>query len=402
MSDHAYVFAAVMRHMGMRAEVLPPSNEESMTIGLDLCKGRECLPCFLTTGDLIQRSRAPDFDPGNSVFLMPGSTGPCRFGQYSLLQREILDRFGLGGVAIASPSITNSYSGLGDNPEEFRKRFWEGAVGVDILLKLLHEHRPYEREQGAAQAAYRASLDAVTAAIDGDGGFRALLAAFDVAAGAFERVPVDRSVPRPVIAMVGEVYVRLNAFSNREIIRQVEAAGGQVSLAGFAEWQYMSHWNTIERHRMHRQRVGQLKALVTEAWMRRREHQLHARVAHLLTEPCEPKVSRSADNLRPYYDPTLEGEEIPALARAIESAHHGASGILNVLPFSCMPGIISSAMAPRVRRDLDWIPWLDLSFDGQETTNIRTRLEAFMHQVFQYQRRRTLTARSPSTTEARA
>jgi hypothetical protein len=53
-----------------------------------------------------------------------------------------------------------------------------------------------------------------------------------------------------------------------------------------------------------------------------------------------------------------------------------------------MPGIISSAMAPRVRRDLDWIPWLDLSFDGQETTNTRTRLEAFMHQVFQFQRRR--------------
>jgi predicted nucleotide-binding protein (sugar kinase/HSP70/actin superfamily) len=74
------------------------------------------------------------------------------------------------------------------------------------------------------------------------------------------------------------------------------------------------------------------------------------------------------------------------MERAIESVRQGASGILNVLPFSCMPGIIASAMGPRLRQDLDWIPWLDLSFDGQETTNIRTRLEAFMHQVFQYQR----------------
>jgi predicted nucleotide-binding protein (sugar kinase/HSP70/actin superfamily) len=388
MSDHAYALAAVMRNMGMQAEVLPMSNEESMTIGLDLCKGRECLPCFLTTGDLIRRSRQPGFDPGNSVYLMPGSTGPCRFGQYRLLQREILSRFGLGAVTISSPMITNSYDGLGPDPEELRKRFWEGAVAVDILLKLLHEHRPYERERGAADAAYRTALDAAMGAIEKEGRFDALLRSFDLAADAFARVAVDRSVRRPVIAVVGEVFVRLNAFSNRDIVLQVEAAGGQVSLAGFAEWQYTCHWNEIESHRLHREHLGQLKALLTEAWMRRREHQLHARVAHLLHEPVEAKVAHTAANVRKYYEPALEGEEIPTLSRAIESAAQGASGILNVMPFSCMPGIIVSAMAPRVRRDLDWIPWLDVSFDGQETTNIRTRLEAFMHQVFQYQRPR--------------
>lgn len=388
MSDHAHALAAIMRSMGMRAEVLPPSDEESMTIGLDLCSGRECLPCFLTTGDLIRRSRLPGFDPANSVFVMPGSTGPCRFGQYSLLQREILARFGLEAVTVASPMITNSYDGLGDNPTELRKRFWEGAVAVDLLLKLLHEHRPYEREPGAAEAAYRSGLEAVLLALATPGNGDGLPDALDFAADRFARVPMDRSVPRPVVAMIGEVFVRLNAYSNRHLVLEVEAAGGQVTLAGFAEWQYNSHWNLIENRRILRQRGEQVKAVLTQAWMRRREHVLHHRVAHVLTEPCEPPVARCAAKLRPYYDPALEGEAIPTLERAIESANRGASGILNVLPFSCMPGIIASAMAPRLRRDLGWIPWLDLSFDGQETTNIRTRLEAFMHQVFQFQRQR--------------
>lgn len=388
MSDHAYALEAIMHNMGMKAEVLPPPNEDSMTIGLDLCSGRECLPCFLTTGDLILRSRMPDFEPAKSVFLMPGSAGPCRFGQYSLLQRDILGRHGLGDVAVLSPSISNSYDGLGDNPGELRKRFWEGAVAVDLLLKLLHEHRPYEREKGAAETAYRASLDRVLATLETQGAGDALLPAMDFAADAFARVEVDRSEPRPVIAMIGEVYVRLNAHANRHLIEQVEAAGGQVSLAGFAEWQYNSHWNMIQDRRLRRMRGEQLKGILTEAWMRRREHRMHARVAHVLEDPPETKAGHLAAAIRPYYEPAIEGEAIPTMSRAIDCARRGASGILNVLPFSCMPGIIASAMGPRLRRDLDWIPWLDLSFDGQETTNIRTRLEAFMHQVFQYQRQK--------------
>lgn len=387
MSDHAHSLAAVMRFMGMKAEVLPPSDEESMTIGLDLCNGRECLPCFLTIGDVIRRSRQPGFDPAHSIFLMPGSTGPCRFGQYSLLQREILTRQGLSELEVLSPMISNSYDGLGDNPTELRKRFWEGAVAVDLLLKLLHEHRPYETVPGAAAAAYATALDAVIRTIETTGGGDALFEPLDFAAGLFANLPVDRSEPRPIVAVIGEVFVRLNIHANRDIVAQVEAAGGQVALAGFAEWQYNSHWNHIEECRLRRRHGDRLKAVLTQTWMRRRERLFHARVAHVLSEACEPKVARLAARLRPYYDPGLEGEAIPTMERAMESVRRGASGILNVLPFSCMPGIIASAMGPRLRQDLDWIPWLDLSFDGQETTNIRTRLEAFMHQVFQYQRR---------------
>ena len=38
------------------------------------------------------------------------------------------------------------------------------------------------------------------------------------------------------------------------------------------------------------------------------------------------------------------------LAKAVELAHHGVSGILAVMPFSCMPGIVTAAIAPRSAR----------------------------------------------------
>jgi hypothetical protein len=45
-----------------------------------------------------------------------------------------------------------------------------------------------------------------------------------------------------------------------------------------------------------------------------------------------------------------------------------------------------SGIASRVRKDFDQLPWLDINFDGQRITNIRTRLEAFVHQVTQFAR----------------
>jgi hypothetical protein len=41
-----------------------------------------------------------------------------------------------------------------------------------------------------------------------------------------------------------------------------------------------------------------------------------------------------------------------------------------------------------LRKDLDGIPWLDLSYDCQQETNNRTRLEAFIHQVARFRERR--------------
>jgi predicted nucleotide-binding protein (sugar kinase/HSP70/actin superfamily) len=83
----------------------------------------------------------------------------------------------------------------------------------------------------------------------------------------------------------------------------------------------------------------------------------------------------------------LGTEAVLTMGRVLDLARHGIAGVINVLPFSCMPGTVVSCMAPRLREEMHGVPWLDVAFDGQEETNLHTRLEAFMHQSFQYHRR---------------
>jgi len=50
-----------------------------------------------------------------------------------------------------------------------------------------------------------------------------------------------------------------------------------------------------------------------------------------------------------------------------------------------MPGTVVSAILRRYREENNNLPILNMAYDGQEQSNIMTRLEAFMYQAKQYQ-----------------
>ena len=71
MIDHGYILAAAMRHGGVNAQPLPESDHLTLEIGRKYTTGKECYPSIITTGDIVKRTMAPDFDADNSAFFMP-------------------------------------------------------------------------------------------------------------------------------------------------------------------------------------------------------------------------------------------------------------------------------------------------------------------------------------------
>ena len=67
----------------------------------------------------------------------------------------------------------------------------------------------------------------------------------------------------------------------------------------------------------------------------------------------------------------------------VEYHHQGFGGVINVMPFTCMPSTVVSTQTMRISADCDDMPILNLSFDGQEDPTLTTRLEAFVEQVGQ-------------------
>ena len=53
----------------------------------------------------------------------------------------------------------------------------------------------------------------------------------------FEHLPKGNN-KKPLIGIIGEIFVRSHKFSNEDLVRKVEALGGEVWLAPVEEWIY--------------------------------------------------------------------------------------------------------------------------------------------------------------------
>jgi predicted CoA-substrate-specific enzyme activase len=381
MADHAHMIAAAFHACGVEAEVLPESDEETLRIGKEHSSGRECYPLALTTGDMIKALRRPGFDPERTAFFMPTGKGPCRFGQYNRYHRLVLDSLGYEQVPILSPSQDETlYRDVGLIGKDLIRLCWQGSLAVDMLQKALHERRPYEKRKGEADAAYgKALFDLARAIATRTDPIPALRQAYrdltDIA---------GKERNKPVIGIVGEIYIRGNRFGNENIIRKIEELGGEAWLAPLSEWLLYLNATAKTSATMNRSWKDLLKATLTHWVMMRDERRFLSGFNGALRSLHEPKIEETLAIALPYIHHSFEGEAVLSVGKAIDFIHRGVSGIVNVMPFTCMPGTITSAVLKRVREDFDGIPVLNIAYEGQQDTQAMTRLEAFMHQAKAY------------------
>jgi predicted CoA-substrate-specific enzyme activase len=386
MADQAYAIAAAFQANDMPAEVLPEPDEETLFWGRKYTSGKECYPCIVTTGDMVKAALRPDFDRDHYAFFMGGSGGPCRFGQYHTLQRMALDEIGFPDVPIYAPNQAGNFFGaLGIVGRKFLRQAWQGMVAIDVLHKALREIKPYETEAGATEQVYGRWVKGVCQVIREDGDLPAAMAA---ARSDFERVPMDRSEPRPVIGVVGEFYVRWSAFSNNRIVDTIESLGGEVWVAPVYEWFLYRNFRRGMRARLARDYRLWAKNWVEDQMMKHDEHSLGAPFHGLLRSIEEPSTREILEMSAPYVHQSFEGEAIMTVGKAIDFAHKGLAGVVSVMPFTCMPGTIAHALMKRVKEEHGDFPFLNMVYDGSEQSNTITRVEAFMHQAREHDRRR--------------
>jgi predicted nucleotide-binding protein (sugar kinase/HSP70/actin superfamily) len=127
-----------------------------------------------------------------------------------------------------------------------------------------------------------------------------------------------------------------------------------------------------------------LKNYMTDFVMRRQEHEFAHVFKGFLRNVDEPSSNEVLELAAPYVHRSFEGEAIMTVGKAVDFMQKGLSGIVAVMPFTCMPGTISNALLKRVREELGEFPFLNMVYDGVEQATSETRIEAFMHQAKQY------------------
>jgi len=370
----ARLFAAGFRALGVDARPTPPSDYRTRELGARHTSGDECYPAKVTVGDFMKVLDDPGNDPAKTVFFMATAEGPCRFGQYATYLRGVLDAQGYPDVGVLSPSSRNSYQDLGQLAGPFVRTSWRVLLCADLLQRMLLLHRPRECDRGAADAVYEECLDDVSHAVESTPTaagvqLKELRRAMERCRERFRAIAVRRNLALLRIGVVGEIFCRLNTFSNDDLVRRIEEFGAEVWLSDLTEWLWYTAADEVRRLRL-KGRQYSLEAVA--AWMRR--HVAH-RDEQALVEPLreefagveEPDIQEVLACARPYLPPEgALGEMVLNVGKAVYMARHGVDGIIDISPFTCMNGIVSEAVYPRLSRDLGGIPIRNFYFDGTQ------------------------------------
>ncbi len=346
---------ALLEDLGAEVVVPPMPSKRTLSIGSRHSPEFACLPLKVNIGNYIEA-----MELGADTIAMAGGVGPCRFGLYGEVQKEILTALGykFEMIIVEPPQgrlrhVLQQVGRLvGRNPVgryvRAARLAWAKMTAVDELERLAQAARPFEGHRGAATAALASALELVDDAGSPARVKRALEEGREVLRAA--REPGGGNSDPPRIGIVGEVYVVLEPFVNCEVERRLGEMGVLVE-----------------------------RSIYIGDWVRE----------HLLKDVLRLRKGRRPYELaKPYLCHFVGGHGVETVGSTVEYARQRFDGVIQLAPFTCMPEIVAQDVLPAVSRDLG-IPVMTLVFDEHSSdAGVITRLEAFVDMVERSRRRR--------------
>ncbi len=417
------LLAATFRGFGVEARAL--ETYKGLDLGKEYTSGKECYPCQVTLGDILyfvkkEKERlGPPFDPGQYVYFLPESDGPCRFGLYNRFQRIVLDSFpGLNRLKISSITTRDGYSFSGilekDKVLDFQKSGYFAVVVADIMDRLLWRVRPYEKKRGTADEFIERSLHKLEKTFEEHGPSKDFEKILDHVVRIVEegKALINPNIPpKPLVGIVGEIFLRTHVQSNQDIIRLLEKYGAEVVNASVAEWaNYVSYDGLRTAKAQVRLNLKQLRFSPTWSKLKEmlgfgidlyykeyRQNQVYKRIEPVLDLIGDHKISHLEEILKEkdLFSFDVATEACLSIASIVSCARAGYNGMVNVYPFTCMPSTTTSAVVKPLMSELG-ISYLDAPYDSSIPPGREAAIRTFMYQAEQHFKRHGRMKRVPT------
>lgn len=401
--EGSVLFAAAFRAVGIDAEVCPDSDEETLKLGGRYTSGDECYPQKITLGNFFKILNDERVDPKQIAFFLPTTGGPCRFGQYAPFLRQVLRETGYAEVPVIAPSSHTGYKELGERATDFQRIAWRAVVCGDILRKLLLKTRPYEVVQGDTDRVHRESLHYIAQIIATPGRshriqMKDMLSGMEEIRNRFREIQVNPGQNKLFIGVVGEIFCRLEDFANNNLVRAVERNGGTVWMANIGEW--ISYTNFMHIQRLRIQKKTFSKQLLMGKLKQTIQHRDEKHLYDIFGDDFQgyeeaentEEILEKASPYLPYRGAI--GELALSVGTGLYMQEHGVDGIIDISPFTCMNGVVTEAVYPKVSRDHNDLPMRLFYFDGSET-NLDRDVDIFLELARAYQRKKRYERKDP-------
>ena len=383
---HFIFLEAAFRASGYNLTILPETvGERQIDEGLKHVNNDACYPSILVVGQIVAALKSGRYDMDKVSVLITQTGGGCRATNYIGFIRKALKDSGLAHIPVISLSMISMEKtpGFRLTFTLLRKAFM-GILYGDLLMKLILGTRPYEAEPGSADALFASFLERCKANVK-NGRLYEFKQNMKELVKAFDNLALN-DIKKPKVGLVGEILVKFHPGANNKVIELVESEGAEAVVPDLMGFLLYSAYNA--RFRWKYLNGKWYVWLASYAVIRFIEY-LSSAMNRKLAASSRFSPSGSikalagrAEGILSFGNTTGEGWLLTA--EMVELIHEGASNIICMQPFACLPNhVTGKGMIKELKRRYPQANIVAVDYDpGASEVNQLNRIKLMLSVAF--------------------
>ena len=394
------IIPPILKLIGYDVEVLPMSDEVSAELGLKFANNEVCYPATLIVGDIIKALKSGKYDLQNTAVVMSQTGGQCRATNYAGLIKRAMVSNGFQDVPLLTLGVTASTgeaSGSTDDKQDYNEQ--EGfnipwlkysqiiitaILYGDAINEMYNACIVRERKPGIARELrdkYMRLIDEPIAQNSAKG----LIKLLEQAAEEFDRMTIDREVPR--VGIVGEIFLKFNPFSHQYLEQHIIQKGIEVVPPLLAPF-FLQEFVNVEVQKHMRLSCTKVPDFVVKGAYK---GLIGRRLKQVNKAASKFRYFRRFTNI---YDDAKEVKGLVSLAAQFGEGwllpadivgyiRDGVDNIISLQPFGCIANhVISKGIEKRLHDRFPQLNLVSLDFDsGVSEVNVTNRLLLFLDSI---------------------
>ena len=337
---HFDLLEPIFKKYGYHIEVLANDNRAAIDMGLKFVNNDACFPSITVVGQIMDAVLSGKYDTDKLAVMMTQTGGCCRASNYVGFIRRALDKAGLSHI----PVISLNANGMETN-EGFKLSpgllftALRGVVYGDLFMRCLYRVRPYEKEKGSANALHRKWLEIAIDSLVNSKSKWSYKAVCSGIVEAFDALPIDETLRKPRVGVVGEILVKYMPLANNHLVDLLEAEGAEAVVPDLMDFLNYCVYNGDYKHEF-----------LGAAWASAATAKLGVDAIRLIRKPALDALEKSRR-----FEPPMPIEQVAELAKPFLSIGNqygegwfltgemaelvlsGTPNIVCIQPFACLP-----------------------------------------------------------------
>ena len=379
---------SVMKNIGYHVVTLPESTMQTADLGLKYANNEVCYPATLVVGDFIRALQSGKYDPRKTAVAITQTGGQCRASNYFGLIKHALIAAGFKDTPVislaTSKNIQNDQPGFEINWLKIAKITISTVLFSDCLSKFFNASVVRETVKGKAAELKDKYLELAKKEIEANNS-NGLLKLLKEAAAEFNAL-AKPDVHLPQVGIVGEIYLKFNAFAHKNVTGWLMDHGIEVMPPLLTPFFMQAFVNRITNRKfgLERHHVPNVIVDVIYMWVTKqikKFNEIGEQFSYFT--PIEDIFDLANDGKTIINMAAQFGEGWLLPAEIVNFAKHGINNVMSLQPFGCIANhIISKGIEKKVKALYPQLNLLSLDFDSSVSdANVANRLLLFVENI---------------------